>query len=138
MPAVAGFELLPHTAEVQVRARAPTLASLLAEAGRALARVELGVPPGPAAGDWRAVEVRSGDRAALLVDWLNELIWIAETERWVPVEFELETEGEVAVRGRMRGLSVACAPSLVKAATYHALRVEPTAEGFEAEFVLDV
>jgi SHS2 domain-containing protein len=131
-------EWLAHTAEVRLRVRGPTLAALAVEAGRALARVQLGRAPPPARGPWRAMRIQSSDPAALLVDWLNELIYLAETQRWVAVEIELEDAGDAAIAGRARGARVPRAPSRVKAATFHGLRVDPVPGGLEAEIVLDV
>lgn len=131
-------ELLPHTAEVLVRLRAPDLGGLAAEAGRALAELQLGGTPPPARGAWRDVVVQAGDPGALLVDWLNELIFLAETERWVATEFEPKQGGEGELRIGARGVRVDPAPSLVKAATHHGLEVRARDDGLEAEVVLDV
>jgi len=131
-------EVLEHTAEVMLRLRATTLAELLAEAGRALARVELGGPLPPAAGEPRPIAVQSPDREALLVDWLNELVYLAETERWVPVEFEMVTATDTTVRALARGVVTDEAPARVKAATFHGLKVVAGPQGLEAEVVLDV
>lgn len=134
----ASSEVLEHTAEVKIRVRAPSLGELLAEAGRALGAVELGVLPEGPDGPWRPLEVRSSDRDALLVDWLNELIYLAETERWVPVEFEMESVAPTALRARARGVRVAATPARVKAATFHGLRIAETPSGLEADVILDV
>jgi SHS2 domain-containing protein len=131
-------ELLAHTAEVMLRLRATTLADLLAEAGRALGRLELGEPVPPAAGEPRLIEVQSPDREALLVDWLNELVYLAETERWVPVEFEMVTANDTTARAWARGVVTDEAPARVKAATFHGLKVVAGPQGFEADVVLDV
>lgn len=130
-------ELLEHTAEIRVRVRAPTFGELAAEAGRALARIQLGRAPMTPTGAWRKIEVHSTDRAALLVDWLNELIFLAETERWVPVEFQVVRDTDTMLRMLVRGVSVAEAPARVKAATFFGLNIRPT-DGLEAEVVFDV
>ncbi len=134
----ASSEVLEHTAEVRLRVAGPTLGALLAEAGRALAAVELGGSSPAPAGAWRTIEVRSTDRDALLVDWLNELLYLAETECWVPAEFEIETATAKALRARARGVPLDAAPARVKAATFHGLRIAETAGGLEAEVILDV
>jgi SHS2 domain-containing protein len=131
-------EILEHTAEVQVRVRAPSLGMLAAEAGRALTRIELGEAVPPASGEWRRVELRARDREALLVDWLNELIYLAEAERWVAVEFRAESASDTALTMLVQGASVADAPARVKAATFHGLHVADRPDGLEAEIVLDV
>src|SRR6185503_16264316 len=90
------------------------------------------------AGEARELEVSSHDREALLVDWLNELLFVAETGLWVPLEFEVLEVSGTRVRARARGTTVEAPPSIVKAATFHGLEVRETADGFTAEVILDV
>ena len=132
-------EFLEHTGEVQLRAVAPDLAGVLAEAGRALAELELRQSPlPPPEGPWKTVEVHAADRAALLVDWLNELLYLAEVERWIPVAFEVVGADDRLVRARVGGVPVERSPALVKAATLHGVRVDPIAGGMEADVILDI
>ena len=131
-------EILDHVGELKLRLRADSFADLAAEAGGALGALYLrGVMPGPS-GAWREVEVQAPDRGALLVDWLNELIFLAERDRWVPVEFDVREASETLIRARVRGAAVTEAPAVVKAATLHGLRLESTGPGLEAEITLDV
>jgi len=129
---------LEHTGEIHLRVWAGSLVEFLAEAGRALAGLELGGGGGDAVGPWAAVEVQSTDRAALLVDWLNELIYQAESGLQVPTEFDLQQVGDSGVRGRIRGAPVSESPALVKAATLHGARVELVEGGLEGDVILDV
>jgi SHS2 domain-containing protein len=131
-------ELVEHPGEVRLRLRAATLGELAIVAGRALAELELGHPPGPAHGLWREVVVSGRDREAALVHWLNELIYLAETERWVGVEFTVSRATETELRMRVRGIAVDEAPARVKAATFHGLRIAAVTDGVEADLVLDV
>jgi len=131
-------EVVDHTSEVQLRLRAGSLGELLAEAGRALAAIQLGGTVGPAMGSWREIEVSSPDRAALLADWLNELVFLAEAEQWVATEFAIELTDGRSVRARVRGIEVGRVPGLVKAATLHGLRLEDVPGGMEGEVILDV
>jgi protein archease len=131
-------ELVEHPGEVRLRLRAASLGDLAGVAGRALAELELGRTPGPAQGPWREVVVAGRDPEAVLVHWLNELIYLAETDRWVGVEFTVDRATETELRMRARGVAVDEAPSRVKAATFHGLRITGVAGGVEAEVVLDV
>jgi SHS2 domain-containing protein len=137
-PLAPSHEVADHTSEVQVRLRAGRLADLLAEAGRALAGLQLRGLPLRAEGEWRPIEVTAPDRDRLLADWLNELIYLAESDRWVATEFDLVTAGPGALRGRARGVTLDRAPGLVKAATMHGLRVDEVPGGLSAEVILDV
>jgi SHS2 domain-containing protein len=131
-------QLLDHKSEVQLRVRAASLPGLLAEAGRALAEVQLRDTPRPCPSPWRTIEVHSRDRASLLADWLNELVFLAETERWFGMEFEVTQADECSLRARARGVVLEVAPGVVKAATLHGLKVEAVPGGLQGEVTLDV
>lgn len=96
-------------------------------------------PAGEKAGErlWREIAVDGEDRAGLLAGWLNELVFLAETEDLVPEEvarLELSDRGLVATVRCHRGSP----RHLVKGATYHRLAFERSDEGFHATVVLDV
>ena len=136
----ASHEFFDHTSELGLRVRASSFAELLAEAARGLGKLMLRGRPPSSTGRWRALEVNATDREALLVDWLNELIFHAEVERWVPVEIEIVTASDTMLSARARGVAVDEAPARVKAATHHGLFVRQVGGGgeVEAEVVLDV
>lgn len=134
----ASSELLNHPAEVRLRVRAPSLGALAAEAGKVLGRLELATTPRAGKGRWRLIEIHAADREALLVDWLNELIYLAETEFWVPVQFRVRAATNTTIAIEARGVKVERAPARVKAATFHGLHVGERAGGLEAEIVFDV
>lgn len=127
-----------HTAELELRLRAPSPAELLAEAGRALGALLVRAAPRHDDVAWRTMEVRSTDREALLVDWLNELLYVADVEHLVPVGFESVEATETSVRARARCIRVGEAPALVKAATRQGLHLRNTSQGLEAEVNLDI
>jgi SHS2 domain-containing protein len=160
---VAGFELLEHTADVGIRARGATLeeafeqATLgLAEVLGALAPGGSGGPPGwsPAGsagpGETVTVEVSAPDPGGLLVDWLNEVLWLREVrEAWL-AGVQVDRVGDGTAVGSVTFSSEGPAPedgsrdpapdgTFVKAVTYHRLRVEPDPSGgWLTEVYLDV
>lgn len=128
-----------HTGEIRLRIEAPTLAELFAEAGRALALLSCGEGPLPEPeGEAQRVSVRSHDRAALLVDWLNELIFHAESEDKVFSDFRFTRLTDRDLDAWIRGARAVGARSLVKAATLHNLAVTESTHGAFATVVLDV
>jgi protein archease len=127
-----------HTSEVQLEVEAESLPGLAAEAGRALGWLMLRGAPSEVAGPARTLEVSSVDRDALLVDWLNEILFVAETESWVPIEFVVEEATPTRLRVAARGVPVEEVPSSVKAATLHGLKVEEHDGSFRAEVIFDV
>jgi protein archease len=130
-------EIADHVSEVRLRVRASSMSGLLEEAGRAIAELQLrGAEASPAS--WRTIELSAPDRALLLADWLNELIYLAEAERWVGVHFEVDSAEDGQVRARVRGVRLERSAALLKAATLHELRVAAIPGGLEGEVVLDV
>ena len=127
-----------HTSEIGMEVRAGSFGELLAESARGLASLLLREVSAEASGETRGFEVSSHDREALLVDWLNELLFEAEVRLWIPLELEMLDVSDTRVRARARGAEVDLAPSIVKAATFHGLQVRETADGFEAEVIFDV
>ena len=129
------YRWVDHTAELELRIDAPTQEAVFADA---LAAFEELVGRDPAGEPARhEVLVLAKDPAVRLVEWLDELVFLAETEDFVPErlvglelgggELRAEVEGR---RGR---------PShLVKAVTYHGLRLEERDGGWHARVVLDV
>jgi SHS2 domain-containing protein len=128
-----------HTAELRVRLDAPTLAGLFEEAGRALGEV-MGAAAGEAKaeGEPEAVELEAPDREALLVEWMNELIYLAETRGKVYTEHHVERAGEGSLSAKIRGHAVPEGGLHVKAATFHGLSVVEGPRGFSATVILDV
>ena len=128
---------LPHTADVGLVARAPTLAALFEEAALALAGLAAdtdGVEGTPAI----AGPVAARDLEGLAFAWLNELIGLAESTGQALVRAvvaRLEPEGDGwTVEGRVflapwEGPGVR-ARRHVKAVTFHRLAVEEGPEGF--------
>ena len=89
---------------------------------------------------WQAARearvVEAADRTSLLVDWLNELLFHAEAEWWVPVEFAAVRATDTAISARVRGLPSAEPPAALKAATLPGVSVRDVPGGLEAKVVL--
>ena len=131
-----------HTGEVMLTLAAPTLEELFAEAGRGLAELLAGreAIEAPPASDSPAehVLVRARDLPALLVAWLDELVYRSEMAKRVYDQIEVEEVGDRELRATIRGFEPQHLRTAVKAATFHRLRVEPDRDGFRASVVLDV
>jgi SHS2 domain-containing protein len=126
---------LDNTAELELTVEAPTEEAVLAEAAVALGELLTDEPEGEPAR--REVAVSAPDEPALLAEWLNELVFLSETESFVPervVELELSA-------GRLRALvdgRIAAPKTLVKAVTYHGLVLEREGVGWRGRATLDV
>ena len=141
-----GFELLEHTADDGIRARAATLEEAFEHATEGLAEVLGALAPGrsPGAsepGEPVPVEVTAPDPGGLLVDWLNEVLWLLETSRAGLAAVRVERAGDGVASGSVELAAGGPDPdgTFVKAVTYHRLRVEPDpGGGWLLEVYLDV
>lgn len=141
----ASHHFVEHTSEVELHLSAPSFSALLAEAGRALGELMLRGHEGGFLGEpEEEIEVHGRDEVALLVGFLNELVYHAEASRLVPLASEMlrvgPSEGEegMALRARLRFAELSYAPSKVKAATFHGVRVVEAEGGVTANVILDV
>ncbi len=124
-----------HTADIELAIEADSPEQVFAQAATAFGElIGLDEQGEPARHD---VTVEATDREALLVQWLEELIFLADTESFVPQladGIRLET---TSVRATLIGRRAPFEP-LVKAATYHGLRFAQDEDNWHARVVLDV
>jgi SHS2 domain-containing protein len=132
---------LEHTADKGIRVEAESLAEIMAGAatGMFASMVDLdGLEPTVR----RDVAVSAADREALLVAWLQELIFLFEVEDLVFFDFEIRSATETALAAVARGCpwpeDRPRIGAAVKAVTYYGLHVEQTPAGWSAEVVFDV
>ena len=129
------FRWVEHTGELELEITAATAEEAFAEALVALAELlgdgRTGSPQS------RRIVVRAADLPALLAAWLEELVFLAETERFVAERSErIELAGT-----ELQGLVVGRTgepPHLVKAVTYHRLDLAEQDGGWQGRAVLDV
>lgn len=136
------FEVTEHTADLGLRVRAPDLNTLFAEAGRGFSSLvvedfQQSIAPAVA----RSIEIEADSTDLLLFDWLSELLFLADVEQLVFVDFEVRAT-PLRLHAQCRGEPFEPARHdlhyEVKAVTYHALRVEQREDGWLAEVVLDI
>jgi SHS2 domain-containing protein len=111
---------------------------LFVEAGLALAELiaEDRIPSSEEPAE--VVEIQAGDLEALLVEWLNELIFRGETQHRVYRELRVTNVSDRQLRAEIRGTRPDHLRTAVKAATLHNLDVSPQPDGYSATVVLDV
>jgi protein archease len=134
---VSVYRWVDHTAELELEIEAESEEAVFHEAFRAL-RDLLGERVGdrgePAA---HRVNVSDRDRATLLAEWLSELVFLAETEDFVPEAVERLRLSDNAVEATVAGRR-ASPPHLVKAVTYHRLGMWDENGAWRARIVFDV
>lgn len=128
------YRWVDHTAEVELHVEAPSAEQVFVEAAAALGELLAGDGGEPAQ---REVDLEARDLPTLLADWLEELVELADVDGFVPQRVPSLTLEGVRVRATVEGLRGEPRP-LVKAVTYHGLRLEQDGDVWRARLVLDV
>jgi SHS2 domain-containing protein len=131
------FEEIPHTADWSFRAFGKDLRELFENAAFALFALE-GAIANEANEAARAVQVTGIDYESLLVNWLSELLYMQESQREVYHRFHVESLTATALRAQVLGTPNTRIDKIIKAVTYHNLKIEQTTNGWEAVVVVDV
>ena len=134
----AGYEILEHPADLGVRAWAPTLEVAFEQAAWAL--VDLLDVRATGQGTPRELMLSSADAGALLVDFLSELIYLLEAEQAAVSGISVRRVSDTELDAELTLAPLTRRPEgvVVKAATYHQLRVERDDERAEVRVFLDV
>jgi SHS2 domain-containing protein len=131
------YEELDHTADLALRIRGATLGDLLGNAALGLSAL---LCAGPAQEpDVRLeVHVESDDGAALVVDWLNELLYLDQVHERIWHIGEIVKLDETSVRAVIHGRACPERAHTIKAATYHGIELRRDDKGLAITITLDV
>jgi SHS2 domain-containing protein len=132
------YEEIPHTADWSFRAFGCDVRELFANAATALFAMEGAHAAKNASETARAVKVNGMDYESLLVNWLSELLYLQEAHREVYHRVHIETLSPTALRAQVFGMPLEGMDKVIKAVTYYNLKVQQTANGWEAVVVVDV
>lgn len=135
---MARHEFIAHTAELALRISAATAEELYAEACRALGRLLIDEAGEQGTAETRTLHLEAVDDEALLVDLLNELIYVAETARWAPRAASVMRLDRGRVTVRLAGAALRRTPARIKSATHHGLRFAVAEGAVTAEVIFDV
>jgi SHS2 domain-containing protein len=134
----ADFEEIDHMADWSLRVRGRDLGELLANAARGMVSLMISDPSRLPTDVEQQVELESIDAESLLVDWLSELAYWAETDMLIFHQFELHNLTLTSLQATVRGGHAPALTKHIKAVTYHNLEIIETEQGLEATVVFDV
>ena len=133
-----GFEELEHTADRALRIFGINLKELMISAAQGMTQLMVGDVSQIPTEIEKSIELQAVDAESLLVEWLSELAYWAETEMLVFKEFEITDATVTRLQARVSGGKAAELEKHIKAVTYHNLEIIHTPEGLEATIVFDV
>jgi len=138
---VARFEVFDHTADVGIIAYGKDLKEAFASAAYGMFS-QIADLQGVKKEVKRDIAIQSSDREALLVDWLNELLYIFDIEHIIFSRFDITGLSQTSLKAKIYGEKIDTSrhqlKTSVKAATYHMLKVEKKKNGAKVQFILDI
>jgi SHS2 domain-containing protein len=131
------YEILHHTADVRLHVTASSLEALFEEALRGLMSI-MGTPVGAHGVRPHAIELDSVNITALLVDFLNEALVRAVTQRVLFTGVSFASLGETHLAATLTSVAAESFDEDVKAVTHHEADVRREGERWTTMLVLDI
>ncbi|MDX9785524.1 MAG: archease [Desulfobacterales bacterium] len=136
--ASSGVKEMIHTADLALRVRGKDLDALMRNAAAGMSALMCDAPMAASVPERRDVSVSAPDAEGLLVEWLSELAYWAESEGAVFNSFLIHSISETSLTATVSGRLSGPLKRTIKAVTYHNLAIKQTARGLEATVVFDV
>jgi len=134
------FEIIDHTADVGIIAYGADISQAFANAARALFSLITELD-NVAEALHRDIEVTASDQESLLVEWLNELIYLFDVEHILFKRFDITSLNHTQLKARNYGEKVDRSKHKlkigVKATTYHMLKVDKS-DGCQIQVLFDI
>ena len=134
------FEIVDHTADVGIIAYGADIRQAFANAAKALFSLITELEDVEEVLHWD-IELTATDQESLLVQWLNELIYLFDTENVIFKRFDITQLDHTKLKARIYGEKVDRAKheikTGVKAATYHMLKVDKD-DGCKVQVIFDI
>jgi len=134
------FEIVDHTADVGIIAYGADIKQAFANAARALFSLITELDD-VAEVVYRDIELIAPDEESLLVEWLNELIYLFDAENIIFKRFDIIKLNNTQLKARSYGERVDSLKHKlktgVKAATYHMLKVNK-GDGCKVQVLFDI
>lgn len=135
------FEFVDHMGDLGILAFGKSLPDLFRHAAEALFHV-ITDPETIQARETRRISLRAHDLEELLTDWLNEFIYLFETQGLVFRDFEILSLDEQSLEATVQGEPYDNArhpiETIVKSATHHQLYIRREKGLWKAQVILDL
>lgn len=129
-------EILAHTADLRAEIAAGDLPGLYREGAALVREILVGESPVEET-DTRRIELADGEDGERLFRFLRELLYLADTEQFLPASVEL-LERSAAVKGESFDPRRHRVERQVKALTRHQFALERDAAGYRCRMVFDL
>lgn len=136
-----GYQVFEHTADIGLHAYGQTLPELFVNAAAGMESLMV-APAQIDARVKREIHAEGHDLVALLIAWLNELIFLFDTEYLLFKQFEISdftgTSLQATVSGEPYDADRHDLSSAIKAVTWHEAEVRSESTGYQARIIFDI
>lgn len=130
------FEEVEHTADAALRVHARDWGELFINAAHGMFGLMADWEESPPAKE-QEISLQAIDGETLLVDWLNELLYLHEMKEVVYTGFEIRDISPTTLRATAWGTKRWTPKTAIKAVTFNELHIEKTSEGYTVTIVFD-
>jgi SHS2 domain-containing protein len=135
------FEIIDHTADIGIIAYGSDIKQVFANAALGLFNLMADLD-NLKEGTKREIELSAEDVEVLLVEWLNELIYISDVEHIIFKRFEINELSNTKLKATCFGEKIKPGQHRlkreIKAATYHMLRINKEDRNYKVQIIFDV
>lgn len=135
------YEVFEHTADVGIHAYGSTLAELFVHAAQGMESLMV-APEQVRSLTSREIAVEGHDSVSLLIAWLNELIFLFDTEYLLLRDFVIDDISATRLTARASGEAYDAQrhdlSSAIKAVTWHEAAVTRSDDGYKARIIFDI
>ncbi len=136
------FEILPHTADVKLKALGKTKQELFNNALKGMAYIlkpTFFEKKNLKYNIKKDIKVESADINSLLVDFLSEVLALSDIFQAIFLEAKFTQFSDIALKGKISGIKVGEFDEDIKAVTYHDLNIQLTKDNiWEAIVLFDI
>jgi len=135
------FEVIEHTADIGIVAYGADVKQVYANAALGLFNLMADLD-NLKEGVKREIELSAEDVEVLLVQWLNELIYISEVEHVIFKRFEINELSNTRLKATCFGEKIKAGQHRlkreIKAATYHMLKLSKEGDRYQVRIIFDI
>ena len=135
------YEVFEHTADIGLHAFGSTLPELFIHTAQGMESIMVPLEQVRVQVS-REIVAEGHDLVSLLIAWLNELVFLFDTEYLIFCQFEIDSLTETSLKARASGEPYDAQRheigSAIKATTWHEAAVERSGDGYKARIIFDI
>lgn len=132
------YQILEHKADLKIKGWGSTLQELFANLAKGMLAASMIIDK-KISEKWRDFEIDSvSDYESLLVNFLNEIWFLASKNREIYTDFIFEKFGLMGIKGKVKSFPAKKIKLEIKAATFYDLKIEKKDSEYSATVVFDI